>query len=295
MEDIFKLNSIIYKKQGNKKGNIPYQDRMHAKTFDDGTSVVVLADGLGSKSKSHIGAEIAVKTSIKTLYKLFKNFDGENLSADTVRTTLLSEIKRNIEEKAKDDNVSDCREYACTLLFAIMKQNNIALGQIGDGYIVIKKTGEEPKLVFAPKDEDSEYGNTTRTIFDNPRHMQLSLGKREDIEYLFLSSDGTDKLRRNNFKGEYTPFIIGKSLGRKPQLPIFNFMEQLLKDSKASAIKPIQYPKDFTATISSMLLNNVVDDDVTFAFVNPNIEGPTRRVTDLLDVLNRSQDMEFDR
>ena len=295
MEDIFNLNSIIYKKQGDKKGKVPYQDRMNAKTFDDGTSIVVLADGLGSKSKSHIGAEIAVKTSIKTLYKLFENYDGGNLTADTVRTTLLSEIKREIKERAKDDNINDYREYACTLLFAIMKQNSIALGQIGDGYIVIKKPNEEPRLVFDPKDENSEFGNATRTVFDNPRHMQLSLGKRKDIEYLFLSSDGTDKLRRNNFKGEYTPFITGKALGRRPQLPIFNFMEQLLKDSKACSIKPVQYPKDLTATISSMLLNNVVDDDVTFAFVNPNIEGPTRRLTELLDVLNRSQDMEFDR
>lgn len=288
MENQFMLNSLIYKQKGNKAEAIPYQDRMDARSFADGISIVVLADGLGSKQKSEVGAEIAVQTALVTLHKLFHNFDGKNLQPEEVKKQLLSQIRNKIEIKAKQENIADIKEYACTLLFAVMTPNHLAVGQLGDGYIVLKKNGQSiPQLAFSPKDEKTEYANATRTIFDSPQYMQLALGEKQKFDSIFLSSDGTDKLRGANFRGQYTPFVTAQSLGRKPQVPIFAFMEKLLEDSSKAEIRYADYPEKLTNQIIDMLLKNPPDDDVTFALLNPNQKGPTRRVRDLLEILDR--------
>lgn len=286
----FELNSIGYVKKGTKKTT--YQDKMNAKTFDDGISIVALADGLGSKSKSDVGAEIAVETAIETLHEIFTNIDVENLdqvSAETVKASLLEKIREKITVKAKTSNMSELKEYACTLLFAVIKDNRIALGQIGDGYIVTRKNNGATKLVFDPKNENIEYTNGTETIFSNPRYMHLAAGRREDFDYIFLSSDGTDKLIDGEWKGHYTPFISGKDKGRLPQSKIFDYMSTLLNESRKGNITPNLYLNEMTNSLASMLIDNRVDDDVTFSFVNVNEKGPTRRIIDLLELIRREK------
>ena len=282
----FELNSIGYVKKGTKKEK--YQDRMNAKTFADGISIIALSDGLGSKSKSDIGAKIAVETAIDTLHELFKELDVENLdinSAEIVKNTLLSKVRENISMKARTSDIKELKEYACTLLFAVMKDNRIALGQIGDGYIVARKKNGATKLVFDPKSDNTEYANGTETIFSKPKYMHLASGKREDFDYIFLSSDGTDKLIDGEWKGMYTPFVSGKNQGRLPQSKIFDYMGTLLNDSKNGKITFKSYPEELTTSLSSMLIDNRVDDDVTFSFVNVNEKGPTRRVVDLIKII----------
>lgn len=72
MKSVFKYNSILYKKKGSTKGeNKPYQDAITSYTYDDGISVGAIADGLGSKKKSDVGAKIAVETATEFLHDYF--------------------------------------------------------------------------------------------------------------------------------------------------------------------------------------------------------------------------------
>ena len=64
-------------------------------------------------------------------------------------------------------------------------------------------------------------------------------------------------------------------------------MEKLLEDSSKAEIRYADYPEKLTNQIIDMLLKNPPDDDVTFALLNPNQKGPTRRVRDLLEILDR--------
>ena len=293
--NFFELNSIIYKKQGTKKQT--YQDRMNSKTFDDGISIVALADGLGSKSKSDIGAEIAVETAIETLHEVFANRNTDNPDkslAEDVKISLLDNIRNQIllEAITADTNkvdINKLKEYSCTLLFTVMKDNKMFLGQMGDGYIVTKRKDGSLKLVFSPKNDNTEYANGTETIFSSSKCMRLACGNREDFEYIFLSSDGTDKMIRGDWRGEYTPFITGKNHGRMPNVKLFEYMETLLKESKTGSVTPKMYSDWLTNDIASMLIDNRVDDDVTFAFVNTNIKGPTLKVTDMVEAIRQEK------
>ena len=280
----FKLNSLIYKKTGSNKKYC--QDYVNARTFPNGISVVALADGLGSKKKSDIGARIAVETTIEKIGTLLSENDINHLNPNDIASNLLLDIKSKIVKLAGSEDIKD---YSSTLLFYAIKENTMIIGQIGDGYIAVKKKNSDFKLVFSPKNDDIEV-NHTETIFSKSKYMNLAKCNVKDIDYIFISSDGTDKLKRNNFAKthSYTPFITSKKYNRKPQVPIFNTLSLILKDTSNGFFKVNNYSLDIIKAMQEMLVINVPDDDVTFAFTRPNTEGVSYRVVELLEAISKN-------
>ncbi len=274
----FKFNSLVYQKTG--KGKKCCQDYVDSKTFENGISVVALADGLGSKNKSGIGAKIAVETTIEELGLLLAKRNIEDFNPCNIASIILTAIKTNIAKVAREDNIE---EYSSTLLFYAIKENSMIIGQIGDGYIAAKKKDSDFKLVFSPKD-DSDAVNSTKTIFSSPYYMNLAKCKASDIDCIFISSDGTDKLKRNNFvEGHnYTPFISSKKYGRKPQAPIFKTLSFILQDTKQGSLNLKRYSIDILKALNEMLLLNDPDDDVTFAFTNLSVLGKSYDVSEIM-------------
>lgn len=271
------LNSIAYQKTDSQKTKSQDSIRMH--TFDDGISVGAVADGLGSKSKSDIGSLIAVQTSIKYLHELLanSNVSPEKINYSEVKRELLQRIQSRISQQAQIDGVSP-KEYETTLLVFAVAEDKVIFGQIGDGYIVTKKIEEDdPNVLFDPKDADIEFGNVTRHILNDPSYMNFKVMDKEELQYFFISTDGTDKLYSGDeYRGYYTPFINNNT----PQEAIFLLfanslivLDSVYKNEKIDD-SILKYFSDKTLdALYRMLVKNDAYDDVSFAFVNPNDEG----------------------
>ena len=93
--------------------------------------------------------------------------------------------------KSASEGITD-REYACTLLGAIVGPSSAIFFQIGDGAIVFS-LGSEYRLAFWP--ERGEYENTTYFVTQADFFQRLqfvSLGQR--VEQVALLSDGLQRL-----------------------------------------------------------------------------------------------------
>jgi hypothetical protein len=154
----------------------------------------VAADGAGSAIYAEAGANLACDTILENV-KTFLQENGsvKNLSKETV-TGWIKDFTRKVESRAESQGVS-IKEYACTLLMAIVGTEQAVFAQIGDGAIVIDndKIEGEYDWVFWP--EKGEYENETifatdtsaleKIKFQNPEH-------RFDEVYLF--TDGIQRL-----------------------------------------------------------------------------------------------------
>ena len=157
MDNEFNYASISYAKiiDRKKRYNKVYQDYNASCSFEDGFSVVALADGLGSCRMSDVGAKIAVETAIKFLHEYFAKNLRFGIDVNEMKIHLLNAIKKEIEKQSIKDGIDNLREYSSTLLFSViaLDSNEITFGQIGDGYTIIKENDEEYRL----PDDEADY------------------------------------------------------------------------------------------------------------------------------------------
>uniref|UniRef100_B8HUC5 Serine/threonine phosphoprotein phosphatase n=1 Tax=Cyanothece sp. (strain PCC 7425 / ATCC 29141) TaxID=395961 RepID=B8HUC5_CYAP4 len=176
--------------------NLPCQDRTVSKTIVDGSGqeifLAAVADGAGSAYRSEYGAEIATKLILSKIEDYFRQ--GEvlaNLSREIVGNWI-EQISDQICELANDEGLG-LREYACTLLAAVVKPTDGVFFQIGDGAIVIG-TDEDYFPVFWPV--TGEYVNSTYFITDkiSLKELQFKSINNQLIEDIALMSDGLQGL-----------------------------------------------------------------------------------------------------
>lgn len=184
--------------RGHIESNTPCQD----KTFSEhGNNVyaISLADGAGSASLSHFGAESATKF---ICLDMIQNFDVyyNNQNGVEVKQILIEKLLENIKNKSAELQC-DITELASTLLFVAIKNNKFILGHIGDGVIGYLKNDE---LKVASHPENGEFTNTTffTTSHNAIATMKLIKGSLNDITGFVLMSDGTETSLYNKSTGK---------------------------------------------------------------------------------------------
>jgi len=142
------------------RSGAPCQDNHACRVLPDQNKVpilvVVVSDGAGSADKSEIGSALACCSIIEQAQGFFeagrtvRNFTKED--ADKwVRV-----VRGRIGKQAEDDN-GMMRDYACTLLVAIVSEDASAFFQLGDGAIVGSAANNDWCCVFWP--QRGEYAN----------------------------------------------------------------------------------------------------------------------------------------
>lgn len=174
---------------GHKKSQIPCQD----KTFTlskNGVYVIALADGAGSASLSHYGAERVVRDVSMYISEHFLRLlncnDGREVKKELVEMlqTGLTE-----EAEARKCNVND---LSSTLLLAAVRENDFILAHIGDGVIGYLDGGE---LKVASMPDNGEFSNVTTfvTSIESLASMRVFKGKLNNKDAFVLMSDGTEQ------------------------------------------------------------------------------------------------------
>lgn len=162
-------------------------------TAEGGVLVAVVCDGAGSAAHAEIGAWRAAETMIE-LVEL--HFEEGGRMADVDLACGRAWIARVADTLTRDAAAQGraIRDYACTLLAAVVGADGAAFLQIGDGAIVISRGEDEDwSYVFWP--QHGEFANTTNFVVSRDATELLEFAYvPERLQEVALFSDGLENL-----------------------------------------------------------------------------------------------------
>jgi hypothetical protein len=172
----------------------PCQDAFAHDVFQSEGDIVVLivSDGAGSASHSDRGASLACCELLDSI-RSFVDDGGQVAGVSReIAHGWLENASVRIAHQARIDELP-VREYACTLLAAIVSAAHVCFVQVGDGAIVIRPRGDDWTYVFWP--QHGEYINTTVFLTDPAALANFEFTCREDaIDEVAVFTDGIEAL-----------------------------------------------------------------------------------------------------
>jgi serine/threonine protein phosphatase PrpC len=153
--------------------------------------IAAVADGAGSTTDGQTGAEIACRFFVEEVVDFLNSQDASVGSLNLEFGKFwISFFQQKVAETAKLAG-KNVRDYASTLVGAVVGEDKAAFFQIGDGGAVFSTSGEVGSYRFAIAPEDSEYVNVTEFLTDDAAAEKLRFVMIEErIEDLILFSDG---------------------------------------------------------------------------------------------------------
>jgi serine/threonine protein phosphatase PrpC len=170
------------------------QDRFVCQVIDnkrEAVLVAVVADGAGSTSDGQIGAEMACQLFVKEVSDFLRAKDARvrslNLEFGKFWISFFQKKIANIAKRKK----KEIRDFASTLIGAVVGENQSVFFQIGDGGAVFSTNGEANSYQFAIPPQETEYVNVTDFLTDETATENLRFVLIEErIEDVILFSDG---------------------------------------------------------------------------------------------------------
>ena len=154
------------------------------------SACIALADGAGSRAHSGLGAEVAVKATLRVLSRQFDELYAAALSTPgTVNMLILDRCLAAMGKKAK---AAACavEELACTLLFVAHKDGRFLAGHLGDGIIAAETASGDIETLSHP--DNGEFANTTVFVTDESAIARFRVYAGECATPAFaIMSDGT--------------------------------------------------------------------------------------------------------
>jgi hypothetical protein len=225
------------------------QDECLAMTFCalDGEEYFLglVSDGAGSASHGGRGASIVCEAGSVVIEQWVR--ESASLSGLTPEavTNWVVAIRQRICQAAEAEGVTP-RDFACTLLGAVVGTNAAAFFQVGDGAIVIGD-GNSFSPAFWP--ETGEYANMTYFVTDENalEHLRVAVSLSPPDE-VAMFSDGLQRLALvYESRTAYTPFFE----------PMFSVLR------KADPVACNMLSDQLARFLSSPKVNERTDDDKT--------------------------------
>ena len=250
--------------------NIPCQDAHTWLLTEGGELLLAIADGAGSAERSQEGAQVAARQVMTSLNSLLEIGVPNNESDwQILITQAFSDALQALVQLASSENIP-LNSFATTLACAVVSDDWLAVGQIGDGAVVTEDLDSALSLTARP--QRGEYANEAYflTMPDGLSHLEIYTSPRY-IRSLVLTTDG---LLRLAFKlPDYEP---------SPQ-----FFQPFLAFTAAME-NPELAQSDLAAFLNSARVNSRTDDDKTLVLATraaPTLTHPE----DQTDVEGRGQ------
>lgn len=161
--------------------------------------VAVVSDGAGSASRAEAGARLACDVVLEQVERHYQlGLSAQDLSAEDVKNWFAI-LATRVKVLAKEEG-HETRDYASTLLAAMVEEKAAAFLQVGDGAIVVA-TSQNPDAyepVFWP--QRGEYANLTNFATADDASLRLLYVVWPDdtrsgsIDEIALLSDGLQPL-----------------------------------------------------------------------------------------------------
>jgi serine/threonine protein phosphatase PrpC len=217
--------------------------------YSDGRPVMLLvaADGAGSARLGGTGARLACESVRDQFAEFFRGGERVSNLTDRHARAILAGVRECIADVAGQDRSAKMRDYAATLLFAVVSPEVTAFGQIGDGAIVTCD-GSQWRSVFKP--ERGMYANETYFVTQEGAEQHLQFAMRNDpVTELAVFTDGLERLLLDNALGD-------------AHAPVFEKMFAPLRATReAGRSEPLS--KALGAYLASPAVGSRTDDDVT--------------------------------
>ena len=216
--------------RGHLSSGTPCQD----KTFSivkEACSACALADGAGSASHSHFGAEAVTQAICNYMAENFDLIINEDGAA--VKKNILTVIGESLKALCNEKKCA-IKDLASTLLFVAEKGGKFIICHIGDGVIGYVKEG---KVLVASQPENGEFANTTvfTTSSNAIASMRLIKGDLKQISGFILMSDGTETSFYNKRNKALSPSLA--RLTRLASVCNPDYMTQKLNGSFEDLVK----------------------------------------------------------
>ncbi|ARP85817.1 PP2C family serine/threonine-protein phosphatase [Bordetella genomosp. 9] len=154
--------------------------------------VLVASDGAGSASRSDAGSSLACRSLVACIQNyLHQGGSVENMTRDLACEWLDATVQ-SMQDLADSENLP-LREFACTLLAAVVGPHAAAYLQIGDGAMVVLSDPEEWSYIFWP--DHGEYINTTAFLTDASSRESFKFeAAKSTITDVAVFTDGIEPL-----------------------------------------------------------------------------------------------------
>ena len=177
------------------KSGTECQDRASCIVFkghDGYTLIAVVSDGAGSSKYSSIGSHLVVKGfAMSAAAYLRAGATVEGVTKDIIRSWI-DEIRDKIGLAAQDRN-SEPREFAATMVAAIVSDRNAVVAHIGDGACVVRRR-DQTEWEVPSWPAHGEYASSTYFITDDPEPSLQFTTIAEPISEIAIFSDGLERL-----------------------------------------------------------------------------------------------------
>jgi serine/threonine protein phosphatase PrpC len=229
--------------------NTVCQDRLLTRIVESETDgeilIAVVADGAGSTTDGQRGAEIACEFFVNQVVEFAKQASVKSLNEDFGRRWI-GFYQQQIAAIAQVEK-KELREYATTLVGAVVSRDCAVFYQVGDGGAVFSTCGKLESYRFSIAPVETEYVNMTEFLTDEAAANSLRFVLVEEaIEDLILFSDGIFAVAVNYQTG-------------KPHEPFLMPMIAPLRNGNA----PNDLNKKLENFLASPKLNEKTDDDKT--------------------------------
>jgi len=232
------------------KTGLPCQDANRCLMFNDREPILiaVVSDGAGSAQYADLGSSLVCNSVLEKLKAFFQSGNTiDDLNKEYVET-LIQDVNKEIREFACLYN-STSREFACTIISAVVCLNKAIFFQIGDGAIVVMSPDDNGLLNWVFWPQNGEYANTTFFLTDENAITNMNYDiVNKPIDKIAIITDGLQNIALHyQSKTVYQPF--------------FQKCFEILKENESRSIN--EKKELFTKILSSDLFNERTDDDKT--------------------------------
>lgn len=174
-------------------------------TQDTNRLVCVVSDGAGSASRSADASRLVCDQ----VARLVSQVPEDDVHTEGYARRTVSDLRLALEELAESEDVP-LRQFACTLLVAIVADEVCTFWQIGDGAICFRESDEdEYRVAIWPA--KGEYANTTYFLTDANASEEVTWDSVDvKVADVAVFSDGLERLALD-FKTQvaHTKFFTG--------------------------------------------------------------------------------------
>jgi len=223
-------------------------------TSNDGKVLIgVVADGAGSASHSHIGAQIAVRTFLAHLKKV------SQVKLNPTETTAcfsagLANVQSAIHAYASKTK-RPLQDFATTLLGVMATPFSLHAFQIGDGFIVGRQNSAKYSILFPPH-KGVHINETCFITEENALENMNTICLPEPWDFVALSTDGLESVAL------HAPQIDLQNSSSEDWTASSGFFKPL-EEHVRSNISPYQLEKDMSRFLRTPRLKSRSSDDRT--------------------------------
>lgn len=182
---------------------IPCQDAWAYALFESGLVVVAVADGLGSASRSDLGARTATDAAVQAAGARGSGGSDEPGALGDIARAAVRAAREALEDRAGRE-ACELRDLACTLIVALLSGDRVAVAHVGDGAVVARCDGAL-RLASAPA--PSEYANEVVPLTtDAWRESIRTQESVSDVRCVAVLTDGCQRAALARRDGDLVPF-----------------------------------------------------------------------------------------